>query len=372
MKIIFFILQKEFLQIFRNKTMLPMILVLPIVQLLVLTYAVTFEMKEIRMYVVDNDHSSMSQKLISKFEGSPFYTIEGYSFSVNDAEKALLSDKADIILNIPTGFEKKLFRENQSKLQFIVNAINANVAALSNAYSSMVLSDFNSNIISEMIGASSGNKFKNIQINYSYWYNPEMDYKIFMAPGILVMLITTIGLFLSGMNIVREKEIGTIEQINVTPIKKHQFIIGKLLPFMIIGIADLAIGLVIAKLLFNIPIMGNILILFAYAIVYLYTLLGMGLFISTITNTQQQALFMTWFCLVVFILMSGLFTPIESMPQWAQYLDYLNPVAYFIRVMRLVLLKGSGLAAVIDQFILLGTWGTIIFSLAVLRYKKTT
>lgn len=372
MRIILFILQKEFLQIFRNKTMLPMIIVMPVLQLLILTNAVTFEMKTIRMHIVDNDLSATSRRIGGKFEGSPFYKITGRSFSMKEAEDDLLNNNADIILNIPVGFEKKLYRENSAKLQFAVNAINSSVAALSNAYSSMVLADFSNNIITEIYGFSAENKFKNIRVNFSFWYNPEMNYKIYMAPGILVMLVTLIGLFLSSMNIVREKEIGTIEQINVTPIKKYQFIAGKLFPFMVIGLLELAIGLIIAKLFFDIPTVGSLIVVFSFAAVYLFALLGLGLLISTVTNTQQQALFITWFCMVVFILMSGLFTPFESMPLWAQNLDYLNPVAYFIRVMRLVLLKGSGFVQVADQFLMLGMYGIFIFILAIFRYRKTT
>ena len=198
-----------------------------------------------------------------------------------------------------------------------------------------------------------------------------MDYKIFMAPGILVMLVTTIGLFLSGMNIVREKEIGTIEQLNVTPIKKYQFVIGKLSPFLIIALGELAIGIVISKLLFHIPINGSLFLVFAFAAIYLVVLLSMGLIVSTITKTQQQAMLFTWFFLVVFILMSGLFTSIESMPRWAQIVDYFNPLTYFIRVIRLVMLKGSSFEAVKDQFLIMFVYAISILSIAVWRYRKT-
>jgi len=173
------------------------------------------------------------------------------------------------------------------------------------------------------------------------------------------------------MNIVREKELGTIEQINVTPIKKYQFIIGKLAPFLIIGLFELAFGLGIAKALFNIPINGSLLLVFAFAVIYLVVLLAMGLIVSTVTSTQQQSMLFTWFFLVIFILMSGLFTPIENMPDLAQKADYLNPVTYFIRVIRLVLIKGSGFGAVKDQFMIMGGYAVAIVSVAVWRYKKT-
>ncbi|MEI7594299.1 MAG: ABC transporter permease [Bacteroidota bacterium] len=371
MRTIFFLLQKEFLQIFRNKAMLPMIFVVPIVQLLVLTYAVSYEMKQIRVQVVDQDMSSTSKRFISKLDGSSFYTVNGYSTSTKEAENALVRNDADLLVVIPANFEKNLVKENKSGIQLIINAINANVAGLTNAYTYSVLVDFNKEVIQDIFSISTRNNLSAININYSYWYNQEMDYKIFMAPGILVMLVTTIGLFLSGMNIVREKEIGTIEQLNVTPIKKYQFVIGKLSPFLIIALAELAIGIVISKLLFHIPINGSLLLVFAFATIYLIVLLSMGLIVSTITKTQQQAMLFTWFFLVVFILMSGLFTSIESMPRWAQIVDYFNPLTYFIRVIRLVMLKGSGFEAVKDQFIIMGSYAIAILSIAVLRYRKT-
>jgi len=174
---------------------------------------------------------------------------------------------------------------------------------------------------------------KNITSIPSFWYNKTLNYKTFMVPGILVLLVTMITLFLSGMNIVREKEIGTLEQMNVTPIKKHQFIIGKLFPFWVLGMLLLTVGLIIARLLFNVPMVGSLGLMYLYTSIYILVILGMGLFISNYTDTQQQAMFIAWFFVVIFILMSGLFTPIESMPEWAQFLTEFNPIKYFVEVM---------------------------------------
>jgi len=193
-----------------------------------------------------------------------------------------------------------------------------------------------------------------------------------MVPGILVLLVTMIGIFLAGMNIVREKEIGTIEQINITPIKKYQFITGKLLPFWIIGQFELALGLTIGKLLFGIPILGNLAVIFLFSSVYLLVILGIGLLISTLNNTQQQAMFISWFFMVIFILMSGLFTPVESMPVWAQKLNIVNPVSYFIQVVRMVILKGSGLIDIWRQFLSISVYAVLILSFAVWRYRKVS
>ncbi|MCB0476244.1 MAG: ABC transporter permease, partial [Flavobacteriaceae bacterium] len=181
-----------------------------------------------------------------------------------------------------------------------------------------------------------------------------------------------ISLFLSGMNIVREKEIGTLEQINVTPIRKSQFIIGKLFPFWVLGLTILTVGLIIAKLIFNVPMVGSLVLLYAYTAVYILVILGMGLFISNFTDTQQQAMFIAWFFMVIFILMSGLFTPIESMPKWAQYITDFNPIKYFVQVVRMVLLKGSGFNDIMPQFLKTLVFAFLMNGLAVWSYKKTS
>jgi ABC-2 type transport system permease protein len=259
-----------------------------------------------------------------------------------------------------------------AKVQFVINAINGQSAGLTNAYSTMILLDYNREVVLDNNNPALMAGIRTIQTDYSYWYNPKLNYKTYMVPGILVLLVTIIGLLLSGMNIVREVEIGTIEQINVTPINKIQFIAGKLLPFWIIGLFELAFGLAVGKLLFNIPMEGNLGLIFLSAAVYLFVILSFGLLISTVTSTQQQAMLVSFFFMVVFILMSGLFTSIESMPEWAQKLDRLNPVMYFIRIMRMVLLKGSGFADISSHFWSLVVYAVCSLGLAILRYRKVS
>ncbi len=370
MRTILYIIQKEFLQVFRNKSMLPIIFVVPIVQLIILVNAATFEMKHIRLSVVDLDLSGTSRKLVSKFQGSPFYQIQSTFFSYREAEDEMKHGNIDMILNIPAEFEKRLLKDNKAKVQFIINAINGQSAGLTNAYSTMILLDYNREVTIENTNPDMMSAVRFIQTDSSYWYNPKLNYKTYMVPGILVLLVTIIGLLLSGMNIVREKEIGTIEQINVTPIKKIQFIAGKLTPFWIIGLFELAFGLTIGKLLFNIPMEGSLGLIFLAASVYLFVILSFGLLISTITNTQQQSMLVSFFFMVIFILMSGLFTSIESMPLWAQNLDRLNPVMYFIKIMRMVLLKGSDFADISRHFWSLVIYAVCIVSLAIWRYRK--
>ncbi len=370
MRTILFILQKEFIQIFRNKTMLPIIFIMPLVQMLVLVYAATLEMKNIEVVVLDQDLSPTSRELVSKFNSSEFFVIRGSTFSMENANAQLKQDKADLILNIPQNFEKDLFKEGKVKIQLLINAINATAAGLTNAYASSVIADFNRNIILENINMIKPVQSKQLNITSSFWYNPELDYKIYMLPGILVILVTIIGMFLTALNLVREKEMGTIEQINVTPIRKYQFIAGKLIPFWIIALFELAFGLTIGKVAFNIPMEGNLLVLFAFAAIYLLAMLGLGLFISTFSSTQQQVMFIAFFFFLTFTMMSGIFTPVESMPEWAQKVNVVNPFAYFIKVNRMNLLKGSGFWDFRHEFLALGIYAVAALSLAVWKYRK--
>lgn len=370
MRKIKFILQKEFIQIFRNKTMLPMIFGVPILQLVILVHSATLEMKSIDMYVVDKDLSSLSHKLINKFDFSPFYNISGVSFSINDANEAIEKNKADFILHIPYGFERNLIRENSTEVQLLIDGINGMAASLINAYSSSVIADFNKNIIVDLTQMPAIKNINPIAVETSYWYNQELNYKIYMLPGILVILVTIISMFLAAMNIVREKEMGTIEQINVTPIRKHEFIIGKLVPFLIIALFELAFGLAIGKFFFHIPMLGSLGLLFGFTVVYLLAVLGIGLFISTISSTQQQVMFISFFFMLVFIIMSGIFTPTESMPLWAQKVNVINPYYYFMRVIRMILLKGSGFWDIAYEFFSLLIYAIIMLSLSVWKYRK--
>lgn len=367
MKTIIFILQKEFLQIFRNRMMLPIIFVMPVIQLLILAHAATYDMKTIRTFIVDLDQSPSSRELVSKFKGSTFYEMVGYSFNYDLAEQALEKDIADMIIQIPPDFEKDIVNEKEATINLVINAINGSTASLINAYTLAIIRDFNLNLVTEMVSRKVNQP---IEIEYSYWYNPELNYKTYMVPGILVLLVTIVAFFLSGMNVVREKEIGTIEQMNVTPIKKYQFITGKLLPFWIIAMFELALGLVVAKIFFNIPIVGSIGLVFGVASVFLVAVLALGLIISTLSDTMQQSMFLTWFFLVIFILMSGLFTSVDSMPEWARMINIINPIAYFIEIIRMIMLKGSGFANIIQEFVALVIYAVVALSVAMWRYKK--
>ena len=369
MKVVLNLIRKEFIQIFRNKMMMPVIFIIPVIQLLVLVYAATLEMKEIKFCVVDQDMSSVSRRLVSKFTASPFYHFVGNEFNLSAAEEMLRAEKADLVLHIPANFEEKLVRENSTAVQLQINAVNATKASLINAYSSAILMDFNKAVRMEWIGINSG-MFKMINVNTSFWYNPELNFKIYILPGILTILVTLIGMFLAALNLVREKELGTAEQINVTPIRKSHFIFGKLFPFWLIAMFELAFGLMIGKLMFQLPTIGSMGLLFGCAAIYLLIVLGIGLFLSNISTSQQQVMFMTFFFMLTFILMSGIFTPTESMPDWAQKVNIINPFAYFMKVLRMILLKGSGLKDIMHELIAMSIYAVAILTLAVVGYRK--
>jgi len=372
MRTIGIILRKEFRQIFRNKTMLPVIFVVPFVQLLILVNAATLDLKHIRMILIDHDQSRVSRDLSSRFIRSPFFTLVESDFSLKTAEHKMLSNEAELIVVIPEGFERKMYREGITPLQLQVDAINGMTAGLINAYASQIINGYNRDLLAAEGGNTmAGNRMSNIDIRYSFWYNQELRFKYYMVPGILVILLTIVSMFLASLNLVREKEMGTIEQINVTPIQKAQFIVGKLIPFWIIAMFELAFGLSLGKLLFSIPIEGSLLLLFGFASVYLVAVLGLGLLVSTVSQTQQQAMFLNFFFLITFVLMSGIFTPAESMPRWAQQVNVVNPLAYFMRVIRMILLKGSGFADIRADFAGMALFALATLSLATWRYRKT-
>jgi ABC-2 type transport system permease protein len=371
MKTLFYVLQKEFIQVKRNKVMLRMILMVPLLQMLVLVFAATYDLKNINVFLVDQDISSTSRKLASKLDASPFFTINNTSFNPSDGENEILNNRSDMVLVIPKGFERDLIREDKAGLQLLVNAIDGQAAQLGFSYAASVIRDFNKNIIADWKGLPEFKAPYQIDTVSRFWYNSELEYKWYMAPGILALLVTLIGLNLSGMSLVNEKERGTIEQLNVTPIKKIHFLAGKLIPFIVIALFDLSFGLFLARMVFDLPIVGNLALVFGFGVIYLIGVLGMGLFISTVANTQQQVMFISFFFMMIFVLMSGIFTPVESMPQWAQMLNQINPVYHFMRILRMVVLKGSQFGDLIHEFISLCILGFVFLTLALTRYRKT-
>lgn len=368
-----FILVKEFKQIFRNKALLPLIFAMPLIQLLIIPLAADYEIKNINISIIDNDQSNYSRKLTSKILASKYFQLVGYHHTFGESLKEIETDQADLVLEIPQNFEADLSRNRFEELFIAVNAINGTKAMLGGAYLSSIIGDFNQNINSQLTISSISGEIKKIEVASQNWFNPYLNYKLFMVPAILVILVTMIGSYMCALNIVKEKEVGTIEQINVSPIKKHQYILGKLIPFWIIGVVDFTIGFfLVSWLVYGIVPVGNLFLLYGYLALFLIAILGFGLLISTYSETQQQAMSISFFFMMVFILMSGLFTSIDAMPDWAQNIAHANPVTYFIQVMRMVVLKGSGLQNITKHIFIMVGFAILFNTWAIINYRKTT
>lgn len=366
------LLEKEFRQIFRNPAILRLIFMMPSIQLIVLPLAADYEVKNIKIAVVDQDHSSYSRQLVNKISASKYFDLASYTSSYNEALEEVEKDRADLVLQIPPNFEKDIVKHDESSLFMALNAINGVKANLGGVYLRSIINDFNNEIRLDWVQMPRFNPQPMIQVSSINWFNPMLNYQYFMVPGILVILVTMVGSFLSALNIVREKEIGTIEQINVTPIRKHQFILGKLIPFWVLGIVVLTIGMILARLFYGIVPDGSLLTIYIFAVIYLLSVLGLGLLISTYTETQQQAMLISFFLMMIFILLGGLYTSIDSMPAWAQTFTRFNPVSYFIEVMRMVVLKGSSLYDIRYHLLIVAAFGVFLNTWAVINYRKRT
>lgn len=366
-----FLIEKEFKQIFRNTVLLRMMLAAPIMQLILLSYAANFEVKDLKMAVVDQDHSTYSQRLISKFAHIHNFQLVDFPTNLKTSQESLLRNKVDLVMVIPPHFSSELYRDQKSTIQLMVNAIDGSKAGIASGYASNIITDFNSEIRVENFPLAAQNS-NTLEITNQYWYNPRLEYRTFMVPGILFELLILVGGLISALNIVREKEIGTQEQLNVTPIEKYQFVMGKLIPFVVIGLLQFTIGLLIARFVFQIPFEGSLGLMYLFALLFLVLSTGIGLLISNVSSTLQQAMFAAFFMLVLFILLSGLFSSTENMPLWAQYLNVINPLKYIIEVGRNVMLKGSNWYDLQSQFFTLLAMAMGINMLAMLQYRKTS
>jgi len=319
----------------------------------------------------------MSRGLVSRFAASGYFRIEGQSASPDLANEALLRGDVTMVLTIPHDFESSLVTAGTAPVQLAVNAEKGSAAGIVQAYASRVISAYASELPPAF--ARGGGPWRGgppgraaIDVRTRNWYNATLNYKHYMVPGILVALVTLIGTLLTAQNIAREKELGTLEQLNVTPITRGQFIAAKLLPFWVLGLIDLSIGLLVARFVFGVPMRGSLLLLFGSAAIYLVTALAIGLWISTLVETQQQAMFVTFFVMNVYLLMSGLFTPIDSMAPWVQAISQANPVRHFVTISRAVLVKGAGLREIAQPLLTLTAFGVVSLALAIRQYSKRT
>ena len=345
------------------------LLLAPLIQLILLPLAADYTVKDIHIAVTDNDHSPSSQRLIAKITASGYFRLTGYTSSYSEALRLVEQDKADLALQIPAHFERDLVRENTKQLYIAINAIEGTKANLGGAYLRSIISDFNDDIRIQWNVAD--NSSPQVTVTSSNWYNPLLKFPLYMVPAILVTLVTAMVAMQSAFNIVQEKESGTIEQINVTPIKKHLFIIGKMIPFLVLGIILFSMGLLVGRLLYGIVPLGSLWVLYASLIVYLFAMLGLGLLLATYSFTQMQAMSLSFFFINIFNLMSGVFTSVDSMPGWAQAIVMTFPPSHFIKIMRMVVLKGSGFSDILPKLGALAVIGLLLNTWAVLNYRKT-
>lgn len=369
-----FLIEKEFKQILRNSFLPKMIFAMPLMMMLVFPWAANQEVKDVKLSIVDNDHSTYSERLIQKITSSGYFKLEDVSATNNEAMNSIESGKADILFEIQDDFERNINTEGAGHVMISANSVNGTKGSLGSSYLSSILTDFAGELREEYGGhAEAGlSEIPSFSIMPQYKFNPHLDYKVFMVPALMVMLLTMLCGFLPALNIVGEKEAGTIEQINVTPVKKLMFVLAKLIPYWVIGFIVLIICMGLAALVYGIFPEGSLLTIFLFSTIYILVVSGMGLVISNYSDTMQQAMFVMFFFIMILLLMSGLFTPVTSMPEWAQTITAINPLKYFIQVMRLVYLKGSAFGEMIPQFFALCGFALALNSWAVLSYRKSS
>jgi ABC-2 type transport system permease protein len=371
----------EVLHVVRDRATMAQVLVVPIVQLLVLSNAATFAIRDTAAYVVDLDKTATSRGLVRRFAASGHFKIVEQSDSQALSNDALLDGRVTMVLTIPNDFESSLVRTGSAPVQVVVNAEKGSAAGIVQSYAARILASYSAELTPELrpsfraaqsFSPPPSRGSPRIDVRVRSWYNPTLDYRDYMVPGILVSLVTLIGTLLTSQNIAREKELGTLEQLNVTPITRGQFIVAKLLPFWALALIDFTIGLAVGWLVFDIPMRGSLLLLFGVAAIYLVVALAIGLWVSTLVETQQQAMFVTFFIMMVYLLMSGLFTPIDSMPRWVQVLSEFTPVRHFVQISRAILVKGAGLAEIVRPLVILVVYAAVMLTLAVRQYSKRT
>ena len=372
----------EVLHVVRDRASLVQIIVMPLIQLLVLSNVATFAVKRSPAYFVDFDRSATSRGIARRFAASDLFDIVGQSASPDSANEAMLRGDATIVVTIPHDFERALTRDKSAPIGLDVNAEKGSAAGIVQSYAAQILTDYSAELGQEIVPTRSNvvggvpwevppvPNAGRIDVRLRSWYNQTLDYKHYMVPGILVALVTMIGTLLTAQNIAREKEMGTLEQLNVTPIGKAEFITAKLLPFWVLAMVDLMLGLVAARLVFGVPMRGSLVLLMGSAGLYLIVALAIGLWISTLVETQQQAMFTSFFVIMIYLLMSGLLTPIDSMPHWVQVASLVNPVRHFVSISRAILVKGAGLTEIAVPLTTLGIFAVGFLTLAIRQYRK--
>jgi len=371
---ILFLAQAEVLHIVRDRILLAQTLIVPMVQLVILSNAATFEIHNTPIQIVDFDRTSASRGVVNRLAANGHFDIVDTTPSLDRVEKRLLDGSITMAVIIPRDFEESLVKTGIAPVELSVNGEKGSAAGIVQAYATRVLTDYAAGLKRPALPGSIGRVLVDpaprIDVRMRSRYNPTLNYKYYMVPGILVALMTIIGSLLSAQNIAREKELGTLEQLNVTPITRGEFIVAKLLPFWVLGLIELSLGLLIGTLVFGIPVRGSLPLLYAVAAVYLAVAVGIGLWISALVDTQQQAMFVTFFIVNIYLLMSGLFTPIDSMAPWVQTVTLVNPVRHFVAISRAILMKGAGPAEIAQPFLILIGSAIVVLFVAVRQYRK--
>jgi ABC-2 type transport system permease protein len=364
---------KEFIQVFRDKRTRFVLFGPPIIQMLIFGYAATFEIHNVATVVLDLDHSQESRDLISRFTSSPYFDVQHQLTDYRQVGDFIDRGKATVALQINPGFAESLRKGQTAPLQVIVDATNSNTALIASGYSNQIALGFAGDYQQDRINRISPQlieRIPSVELEQRPWYNPELRSRWFFVPGIVGSLTLVLVVNLTAFAVVREREIGTLEQIMVTPIRPAEFILGKTLPFFLIGLFDVSLIAVVGTLWFQVPFRGQIPVLFTGAILFLLCMLGVGLLISTVSATQQQAMVTSFFFVMPAVTFSGFGFPISTMPQWLQYLTYASPLRYFLVVLRGTYLKGVGWDILWPQMLAMAALGVGLLGTAVLRFRK--
>ena len=366
-------LVKEFIQVLRNPRMRAVIFVVPVVQVLIIGYAVSTDVRHVPMAVYDLDRTPASRDLLARFEGSGCFDVVRRITSEAEIQEVLDSGEAKAVLRLNRGFAQDLGGGRSASAQLLLDGSDSNTASVVLSYASRIAADFNRAIMEQRFSRTAGLRLEAepVTLVSRAWFNPNLDSRNFFVPGVLAMLVAVVSIILSSMAIVREREIGTMEQIMVTPIGRLEFILGKTIPFALIGFVDVALITLIAVFWFRVPLLGNPLILFLGTGLYLLSTLGVGLLISTVSATQQQAMMTAFFFMLPAFMLSGFVYPIANMPEVVQWFTYLNPLRYYLVIIRGVFLKGLGLQVLWPQMLALAALGSTMLILAAERFRKT-
>ena len=366
-------LRKEFIQVFRDPKMRGVIFLMPVIQMLVFGYAVTTDVKHIKTAVYDLDNTIASRELVERFAKSGYFDVEEHVTSDRRAQELVDRGAVRTVLHLNRGFENDLRAGRSSQLQIIVDGTDSNTAGIVLNYAAKIAGQFSQSVTVKRATQSAGHMQRTgwVELETRAWFNENLESRSFYVPGVIAIIVMLITLMLTSMAVVREKEIGTMEQIMVSPITASEFILGKTVPFALIGFADVLLITVIAVFWFEVPIRGNLLLLFFATALYLLTTLALGLFVSTVSQTQQQAMMGTFFIYFPAVLLSGFMFPIANMPVVVQWLTYLNPLRYFLVIVRGTFLKGVGPEILWPQMTALGAMGVLTLWLASRRFRKT-